>query len=698
VNKRVLIGFWLLALAALSMCGASVPTVGLSSANRTNAGLKAGMGANGQVGASVATGWDTVTLFLSTRPDTTHFDGRFAQDRTAAGTAGKLRLGVNTDFRYDFVAQDDTSEASHTYTTWKSRADAPASGTVLDPRIGQTGRYALLMYVNWEDLIPANSQIVSAELKGIIITGGDHGSYDRTDSVSTILMSTPADSAWMVPVAGKTIINGMTYHGFANWNWQIWGTDMNANAGRGHPAVSRKKWSPALIDRVHPWQYGEWASYSTTTYAAGGVAVDSLVVFDITNPVQGAVNGAVNNGILIVVQGNAAGLQMRLWLNQWQGSGDLAKQPWMKVRYLTKRYRSEFPGNKRGAFIFSTDDQVREYNSDVTDSFRVYGGAYTIYTRADKIGAAEAGAFYAPYDSLLVWKNEGMEIGSHSRFHWAKWPSGTAFGVGVGLKWYGLNSYKSAWGDIGTYTPRCGLPACTTGYDSLLYDSEPYWLYDGLGVDEADPYVGKSLATPGNVWRAEVLKAVAHHGYVAARTGQGTVKVQSDGNAPFGMLAQFRPTVTDTLFQGLIAHRQRAPRNLVWQSLDYASADIVGDKADTSGAGHLPAVRVNARRAIYYAKNKGTGVVNLFTHAEKSNTNYTFGINTEEIGAILRGVNDESGWICRASEFARWVQSSAVPVATPSAYSQPDSFSFDATDRVWFKPEGTQRRWIRGVR
>jgi hypothetical protein len=692
--KRRLLVLWMamvVGMALLSMCGGS--RVGYQGGYDT---AYRGQARGGYSAGGGSAGWDTVTLFLACKPDTTHFDGRFTQDRTAAGAAGKLRLGVNTLFRYDVVAQDDTTEAFHTYTTWKNRADSPAAYPPLDPRFGQTGRYAMLTYVNWEDLIPANSQIVSAELKGIVITGGDIASYDNADSVVTVLMEAAGDTAWMKPITGKTIINGLTHHGFANWNWQIWGVDMGASVGRGHPAVSRKKWSPALIDRVHPWQIGEWASFCSTPAVP---AADSLVTIDITNCVQGAVNGAVNNGMLTYIQGNTVGSSWRFWINQWQGSGNLAKAPWFKVKYLTKRYASEFPGGARSAFIFSTDDQVMNVNSAYVDTFKHYGGAFTIYTRADQIGQVAGGLSYqqAPYDSLIAWRNRGMEIGSHSRYHWSTWPSGTAFGGGVSLKWYGLNSYRSTWGDIGTYTPRIGLPGCTTGYDSLLYDSEPYWLYDGMGVDEADPYVGKSLATPGNVWRAEVMKAVAHHGYVAARTGQGTAITLADGNRPFGMRAPFRPTATDTIWDGLVAHNQLHPRNMVWQALDYSSQDIVGAKGDTTGAGHLPAIRANTRRAMYYAKNKGTGAVNLFTHAEKSNTNYTLGINTEELGAILRGVNDDDGWIARASEYARHLQDGSRPVDTPLAFAQDDSFKFEAADRVWFKPNGIDGRWIRGL-
>ena len=88
---RALIGVWLVALTGLAMCGASLPDIGLSSTRGKMAvGLKTSL-ANG---GGVAAGWDTVTLFLTTRPDTTHFDGRFTQDRTAAGAAGKLRLGA----------------------------------------------------------------------------------------------------------------------------------------------------------------------------------------------------------------------------------------------------------------------------------------------------------------------------------------------------------------------------------------------------------------------------------------------------------------------------------------------------------------------------------------------------------------------------------------------------------------------------
>ncbi len=648
--------------------------------------------------------WDTVTLFLACKPDTTHADGRWAQDRTAAGTAGKLRLGVNTQFRYDTVAQDDTTEGAFSYSQvrWRTVFPNTADGGALNYDPGAANRWFLLTYVNWQDIIPANSQIISASLKGLVVTGANHTNYGVQDSIMSVLMSAPQDSVWYTPVTGKTIANGCTYNGFANWNWQRWGTDAGASGTRGHPAVSVKRWNPTLISRTQPWNIGEWADLCGRNVAA--IAPDSLVTIDITNCVQGAVNGAVNNGIMTYICSNEVASAWYFYLNGFQGTGNLAKQPWFTVKYITKRYQAPYPNGKRWAFTFSTDDQVLKANTAYVDVFRQHKAAYSIFVRKDAVALAH----YATYDTLVAWRNKGMEIGTHSRYHWGTWPSGTVFGSGVSAKRYGLNSYFSDGMVVDSYTPRCGLPACTTGYDSLLYDSEPYWLYDGMIAAGAagaatDQYVGKSMATPGNIFRAEVEHAASYHGYDAVRTGSANYMVVPSGDRPYAFPADFRPAAADTVWMGLLAHDQTKPRNLVWTNLKYAARDFAGPRADTLAEGHLDTCTSSMRRAGYLAAANKTGLVSVMSHDLKGSlTNYynsaTTMLNADELEAMLDGVEAGGGWIARTLDYTRWLQSNAQPIATPTAYAQPDSFNFSAADRQWFVLDGMNGRFVPNLR
>lgn len=634
------------------------------------------------------------TLVLAPDFGIQHRRPEFARDVAAAGPTRQRVLGTDIAWAYDqLVENDDTEAYSFSYDRWNLRPSPTLTYPPLDHAVNVAGRRAFLTYFDALSALPPNVHVVSATLNVTVMDADVSAGFARTDSVSTVLMSRPEDGLWY---QHQGLVNGLNHYSYANWNYQVLGTDQGGIAGRGHPAVSQGAWNPPLDSRVEFWEYGNWFDWCTTPRTIG---VDSLFAIDITDCVQGIVNGAVNNGLLTYIMNSDGNASWDFGVGLWEGASASTRAPWITIKYVTRPYVAPFPNGSEWAFVFSTDDQVAYANHVYTDLFAERDMAYTIYVRSDTVGSPR----YAPWDSLLAWHGRGMEIGSHSRFHWATRPDGTPFVQPNASKtWYGLNTYFSTWGDIGSFSPGIGLAQCTTGFDSLLVDSDPSWLYEGAfaAIQDSlrdDPYWGKSLATPGNVYRAEVIKATQLHDYRAVRTGQSSAMTLADGNRPSGFRAiYFRGTETDTLWAGLVGHHQRQPRNLVWQATNYASFDFVGYQADTAFAGHIDSVKVNFRRAVKIARAQNVNVINLFTHSLKSDRSYPHGINPNEMAALLDVVEEEGGWAARSSEYGRWLQQWATPVPTPLAYAHDDSFCFSAADRVWYQLDGVGNRFIRG--
>lgn len=625
-----------------------------------------------------------------------HRRPEFARDLSAAGPSNAFVLGEDVAWAYDQVVEsDDTETSSFMYDRWNIRSSPTGSYPPLDYPVNVPGRRALLTYVDLMSVIPANAHIVSAAINVTILDSDVVAGFSRVDSVSTVLMSRPGDDVWH---QHHGLANGLSHYAYANWNYQVLGVDQGGNAARGHPASSQGAWNPPLDSRAEFWDYGDWFDWCSTPRTIG---VDSLYSIDITDCVQGVVNGAMNNGFFTYIMNSDIYANWDFGVGLWEGTSATTRAPWITIKYVTQPYTAPYPDGAEWAFVFSTDDEAAYSNHVYTRLFAERNMGYTIYVREDQVGRTG----YAPWDSLIAWHDQGMEIGSHSRFHWATRPDGTPLTQPNAAKaWYGLNTYFSRWGDVGSFVPGATLAQCTTGFDSLLVDTDPKWLYDGAfnAIQDSlrsDPNWGKSLATPGNVFRPEVLKATQMHNYRAVRSGQSYPLVLADGNRPAGFKAlYFRGNDTDTLWAGMIGHNQRQPRNLVCQATNYASFEFVGPKADTAFVGHLDSVRVNFRRAVKIARAQNVNVINLFTHALKSDRVYQHGINADELSALLDVVEEENGWAARASDFGRWNQQWATPMGTPLAYAQDDSFRFAPSEHVWYQPDGLDNRFIRGYR
>jgi hypothetical protein len=393
---------------------------------------------------------------------------------------------------------------------------------------------------------------------------------------------------------------------------------------------------------------------------------------DITDCVQAIADGATNNGIMVSVkiasdQGTARNLS---WYG-FESPSNLAKAGWLEVKYITKRPVSNFPGGKKWAFVFQTDDARKTANDAYTSEFVAHGGKYTIYATKDYL----RGTGIASESDLLAWYNAGMEIGAHSRHHIAA----TAYRLS-----YDANGYAAA--DTTNYS---------AGWDSMKVSLKPAWMYalgDSLGIDRASRRWAKSMALPENEWSPWTTKLCAMLGYSTVRCGQSGYY----GNLPsVGMGRAY----ADTAFCGLPSQLGRAPRNVMMLPTWFGIESVVGAKANTTIS--EAEVKANFTKLVEQTLADGRNVVSLFVHdfkTDPSGASYNEGLDREELDWMLDIVDAKGGCYMTATEYGDWLRANGTAIDTPAAYGQVDPFNYTAADRVWYKPNGIDNRWLRNVR
>jgi hypothetical protein len=218
-----------------------------------------------------------------------------------------------------------------------------------------------------------------------------------------------------------------------------------------------------------------------------------------------------------------------------------------------------------------------------------------------------------------------------------------------------------------------------------------------VGDLRSDPFYAKSLALPNNADSPTVMLAMDYHNYAAMR-GSGIGAFKRDA---YYRSTTYAPARGDSIMIGGTRYAQRRVRNMVGLPFTETTGTLFGIKGNANTtAGELDSLRVNFHRMIFQIRGDGRQALHLFTHDLKTGASaaYTDGVDGNELGAALDVVDATGGRYMTQAEYGRWIQASATPVATPPAFAQPDSFSFDAADRVWFKPHGVDNKWIRGVK
>lgn len=525
------------------------------------------------------------------------------------------------------------------------------NGRFLNLNFPQTTRRSELVYVPWQDFIPPNSTILSAVMDVQLST---NAYYSYRDSIVAVQMSNPDDGFWH-QVKGV----GTNYPDFAHASWNRQQSS-NGGAWGGPDAYS---WNQPLDSRRFLWAWGEINDWSGTTNTTPTGLTPSLssVPIKLTNCVQAAVSGGVNNGIILNYAENNSSAGTFRHFNWDDYSTARGRTPYVVVKYRRPPYVKPF-GTSDWAFIANTDDGKFACNDAYTEVFRAHGGKFTIFVAKIQLNP-NSGA--ATPEQLVDFHTRGMEVGNHSRYH-------------RGLTY---------WTRSMTMTDTL-----SAAWDSLLFDASPNWMYNLadtiVGDLRGSPTFGKSFALPLNQWSPEVMLALNRIGYTAIRTNSSSSQYDRDR---YYTLATQRPAKTDTIATGVPTQFGRRPRNMRALPPFDSVFTIVGYKRNPAlTEASLDSIRHNLHRAVFQVRGQDRRVMHLFWHDFKTNPSgpdYGEGVDANELDAMCDVVDELGGRYMTTSEYAAWITDRATPVATPAGYAQPDTFKYQASDRVWFIPD-----------
>jgi hypothetical protein len=693
--KRRLLVLWMamvVGMALLSMCGGA--RVGYQGGYDT---AYRGQARGGYSAGGGSAGWDTFFVTITMRPamtDTTtgtaYLDAY--SDSLAAAFANSddiFKLGVDDPtFAYALV------DTYHTGRSYWTMASATSQASELRPRVTGVGDVLVPpvvtrwdatdtttangpiaprhLLVHFTPDIPANSTIVSAKLN---VCGINWYSTSK-DTVVATLMTRANDEYWwtkkQVWDARPDSVGGDTYAGstdklnyMSKCSYSYQNYEVPSGTTYGYNDATERPWYPALSLRKYYWDWGDYSDWTPTGAMSG---VNGHFGIDITDCVQAIADGKTNNGIVISANKLSASDPIRrIYGFEPTGATEKHYAPYITIKYITKRNTGLFPGGKQFAFVYQTDDGREAFNDSLVTIFGNNGGKFTAFL-CDSL--TRNSPTCATYTEAAEWHDSGVvEIGYHSKHHRA----GPASEY---LTWY----------------EKSGIDA---GKMTLLrnqMDPETMWAAaDSIGRPDlrASPTWGRSIALPGYPYSATVIKVANEFNYNAIRVGtaSATVGVKND----YRRLPFWRPAASDTARAGLIG---RSPRNMLLLPLETEANAIVGEKANTTIT--EAQVKHNFRKLCRQIKGQDRYVLSMYEHDFKSGS-YSYGIDPEEMRWMLQVAQEEGAWIASASEASNWLKSGSAAINTPAAAAKPDSFKYEASDRVWFKPNGIDNRWIRSV-
>jgi len=683
-----------LAAVAVFILGAAA-IMGAGRGGTYQGGSYATSGASYQAGGAPA-GWDTVLVVLTMDEALNHdlatYDAAVAAANAAGNVAkggGVFQFGVDdTTFAYAVVdtyhtgvGYWPTSPNNHDRIYLRGSGYNAATKWAFNDTTYSPRPYLLRFdpLAATSAAIPLRSTIVSATLHMMPLSWG----AAAADTVVSTLMTNPNDNIWYHQTS---IFDHATTYAFSSdrtlymakcsYTYQWYATNTGTHYGYANGSNSNaptSQWSPALSTRS---KFSDWGSVTDWTGLGTLTASNAEVVVNITDCVQGIANGLTNNGIMMMMTDTNTFDRAQAFY-EWEpraGNAALTKRPWIQIKYITKRYATPMPGGKRWAFVFQTDDAKLAYNDTLmnifTDATPDYPsgrpGKLTVFAVKRYTDNGDG----APIAKLIAWHDRGAEISHHSLNHWPR-----------GNKYLNVFAIQD--------TAHASL-------DSLRIEMNPSWLDDYADAasrsDLRDSQRwGNAMAMPGNLWSPFTVYVGAEKGLKAIRVGEA-----SNSGDLYYAVAPLRPTMTDTSFTNTISSRFRSPRNMMVFSNSLDINTIVGGKAN-AGA-NADSVKTNMRRYVRQILAQDRGLVGIYTHDFKTGPYANDGAEASEIRAMLQVVDELGGEYMTISEYTDWVRSGSTAVATPVGYAQPDTFRFDAADAVWYKPNGVDNRWIRGVR
>jgi len=588
-----------------------------------------------------------------------------------------------------FAINSSAQGKNFRYGMWAPSPDS------LNPWDDSGVHYGSMVYIDWKSVLPPGSDVISAKLH---FTAGGQQNIGAQDTLVAVLMTNPADSAWYRYVGANT----RDFMSFCSLMYQRQGVN-DAAAGdqatltsRGFPAKSGPAWDPEITSRTREWDWGDYADWSCDGgdqgFGTASHTADSLFTIDITNCVRAANAGRVNNGIFLYKKDDSSigYTQIRHFDPTSPDDNEFA---FFEIDYVTRVQKPRWPNQAKYAFVFCTDDWRRNANmayKAVFDTFdsRIPGGAkMTIFGSAKHYPNANV----LTLGQVQQFIRDGHEVGFHSMWH-----ANDAGGLD------GFTRYRVATDEmiVNEYTRGMypdTLTASATNWDSLLYDSDPEWLYyvleDSLGVDYRNhPLVGKSMALPFNMFDPATLQAMAYHNYLGVRGNPVGNLTLADGNRTFGVKATTGFADTDTMWAcwGNSHAEFVNPVNATLLPPWVSSNALVGDSTVAATVDDY-IIKNRVRRWARQVSAGDFGVFGIYTHdlrTEAGKTGgYSNGIDAAELEVILQAVEETGGWVCTVSDMKRWMRSQAVADSIPSGWGQDGTaWDFTAEDDNWYLP------------
>jgi fibronectin type 3 domain-containing protein len=705
--KRRLLVLWMamvVGMALLSMCGGS--RVGYQGGYDTAYRGQA-RGAYSAGGGSA--GWDTATVIFS--PETLvdaavdtfglPTSGQIAADvarvvylndvllgrRGQGKPASFIKLGAGgvTSFAYANISNYSPTpadtigyiNASGDRIMLQSATSFISAGIrFLDLSFPQILRKSELVYIPFEDYIPANATIVSASVN--VSSASAPMLLTYTDSI----IAQPLHPAWDKWMLVKDVGSA------DNLAHAAWSSQESTGPAGAWGGTTRYPWVPDLDYLPRLWDVSQVSDWTGVT--GPDVPEKSNLPIYITNTVQSFINGAPNTGFMMNLADYGA-FTMSIQHFRWDPSTTATRRmPAVIVKYITKRYQKPF-GTSDWAFVFQTDDLGAIANNVYADTMEARGGKFTMFgfkqyntlpglgvdgvnDQTRRLSLAELFDIY----------NRGNEYGSHSKFHS---PS----------KGYHNRIVAS------------GQGIASAAYDSMVVDFGPNWMYAiadsarALGIINEDmrdsPRFAKSFGAPVSFLEAYAQRVLVDHGYKAWRTlgSTGTYDREKYYSLP---AAGYRASADSAAVHP--AHAARHVRNIREQFPDGTHQLLVGQPdSNSTSLTHLPKVVNNMKRKVFQVRGNDTRIIYTFTHDLKSGGSgfYTGeGVNADELGRMCYVTNLLNGRYMTAAEIGEWQAAGSTFIDHPFNSSRPDTFRMYADDRVWVKPNGIDNRWIRGVR
>jgi len=331
--------------------------------------------------------------------------------------------------KFAYVTIDQTQSSAGSYTFDASGSSylindimlAGAETGVDNWDINSGGRRHMLLYYPFEDLIPANAQIIYAKIKAHTRNSTQY--VGKSDSLVVNVFSSPGDSIWYTSKGTDYGTYDLPCLSHATWDNQIQALGVN-----DYPASGTTDWTFEWDNIEHYWELGKYCDWM------GAPVYDTQPArseFDIkiTNCVQAIVSGdAINNGLLLHYYDTFNGANDILGFQGWGGvSGHAVYRPFMLIKYVRTPYTAPMPDGADMAFVFTAYDGIRPSGMVVGDLFAEHGAAVTYYVPGRQTytakGALAAGGHpfldegtqvYFDFEDLLHLYNQGHEIGSHT--------------------------------------------------------------------------------------------------------------------------------------------------------------------------------------------------------------------------------------------------------------------------------------------